>query len=159
MNHNPLNPDNWHQGLDVTALCAGGEDPTTARQYAVQKPGERPSVNGDQVWVRDGRALQHAGPGARIVARTITIKYGEWEDATPIPDGEQAVIRCLISGLDGEQIATSHWKYEETHTSRNFRTPQKVPVEQRWLVGGYEREWSREQIHQVLAVLDLGRRP
>lgn len=153
MNHDPLNPDNWHQGLDVTALCLGGEDPTTARQYAVQQPGKAPSVNGDQQWVRDGRVLQAVASGSRVVARTITITYGEWEDATPIPDGEQAVIRCLISGLDGEQIATSR--------TENFGALGDRPVArvQRWYVGGYERAWSREQIHQVLAVYDIGRRP
>lgn len=69
-----------HHRFDLDALTDQIEDPTEAVQFCVLVAGKR-QVYGDQQWVRDGRAVRDVYPEGRTQRRTITITYGEWEDA------------------------------------------------------------------------------
>jgi hypothetical protein len=67
------------QSLEIEALTSGDRFPTAAVQYAVLTPDGTLTINGDQSWVRDGRALEHY-KGGTILCRNITIGYGPWRD-------------------------------------------------------------------------------
>ncbi|GAB3251889.1 hypothetical protein [Kineosporia babensis] len=83
-------------GLEIEALVQSGpnhsrpEEPTYARQWAVLTPDGECSINGDQHWTQDGRALKATHwdtdgslvypEGSRVVHRDIHISYEVWVD-------------------------------------------------------------------------------
>ena len=68
--------------LDVTALTDDdGQFPVSAVQYVVLTPDGNLHLNGDQEWVKDGRALEHY-QGGTVLCRDLTIAYGPWRDAS-----------------------------------------------------------------------------
>ena len=70
--------------LNIEALTDDdGEFPTSAVQYVVLTPDGKVHVNGDQEWVRDGRALDHYRGGTTL-CRDLTITYGPWRDASVV---------------------------------------------------------------------------
>jgi len=66
-------------------LCALSDDPvnpTEAIQYSVMDPNGRGHIYGDQKWVAYGRCIEDGShPDGRIQYRTITLTYGDWQDA------------------------------------------------------------------------------
>lgn len=95
--------EDFNHALSVSAqipndLDREHEDPTEARQFAVQRPdGSEPVAYGDQEWVKYGNALtamkwpRDGGglvepEGSTIVERDITITYGPWRPVGEAPD-------------------------------------------------------------------------
>ena len=66
--------------LDVTGLTDdSGEFATSGVQYAVITPDGKLHLDGDQEWVKDGRAL-NSYLGGTVLCRDVTIMYGPWRD-------------------------------------------------------------------------------
>lgn len=113
------------QGLYLSALTGDtGDSPCTATQYGVRRDG-RVTIDGDQGWVADGRAVETLG-GGLTVRRSVRITYGPWVRADG-PINRAAVFRYPGEGWPGYGW-TWCWVVEGEPLDRSDRLPRSRPT-------------------------------